>query len=156
MKRIAGLSLPVLLLCCLLGVFVGAGGYTVWYGEGMSYLSNDPRACVNWHIMREHYDGWQMASHHAHATCNDCHVPPGGLGKYLHKAENGFWHSKGFTLQDYHEPILIRPRNAMVLQQNCIRCHAEMVSEITAHHTTLADALGCIHCHGSVGHGPRR
>lgn len=156
MKLFVGLSLPVLLLCCLLGMFVGAGGYTVSYGGGMSYLSNDPKACVNCHIMREHYDGWQKASHHAHATCNACHVPPDGVAKYLCKAENGFWHSKGFTLQDFHEPIRIRPKNAVILEQNCVRCHREMVSEITAHSATGSDALKCVHCHASVGHGPTR
>ena len=80
--------------------------------EGFSYLSNDPKACVNCHIMRDHYDGWQKASHHAVATCNDCHTPHDSLSPSTSsKAENGFWHSKGFTLQDFHEPIRIRPRN---------------------------------------------
>jgi cytochrome c nitrite reductase small subunit len=122
----------------------------------MSYLSNDPKACVNCHIMREHYDGWQKASHRAHATCNDCHVPLSGVAKYLRKAGNGFWHSKGFTLQDFHEPIRIRPKNTVILEQNCVRCHREMVSEITAHSPTGSDALKCVHCHASVGHGPTR
>jgi cytochrome c nitrite reductase small subunit len=148
-------SKHVLLLCGLIGCFAGAGFYTFSYGEGHSYFSNDPKSCVNCHIMREHYDGWQKASHHAHATCNDCHVPPGGLEKYLTKAENGFWHSKGFTLMDFHEPIRIRPSNSEVLQQNCVRCHSELVSEI-AHRGSLADEVSCVRCHGNVGHGPTR
>lgn len=64
-----------LLLPVLIGMLTGAGGYTFYYAQGFSYFSNDPRACVNCHIMREQYDGWQKASHHGFAACNDCHMP---------------------------------------------------------------------------------
>lgn len=140
----------------LVGFCVGEGAYTVYYAQGLSYLSDDPKACVNCHIMREHYDGWQKASHHAVATCNDCHTPHDSIvSKYLTKAENGFWHSKGFTLQDFHEPIRIRPINSRVLQKNCLHCHHDLVDHIL----TPGDpqgGLSCVHCHQNVGHGPTR
>jgi cytochrome c nitrite reductase small subunit len=131
------------------------GGYTFYYGQGFSYLSNDPKACVNCHIMREQYDGWQKASHHAHATCNDCHVPHDLIGKYTTKALNGYHHSKGFTFQDFQEPIRIKPANAAVLNKNCLHCHGEFVREITAHRVVKDEELYCVRCHASVGHGPR-
>jgi cytochrome c nitrite reductase small subunit len=53
-------------MCILL---LGAGGYTFFYARGASYLSSDPRMCVNCHIMRDQFDGWQKASHHAFARC---------------------------------------------------------------------------------------
>src|SRR5688572_22035130 len=110
------LTLPALGLSVLAGVLLGGSAYTVHYAEGLSYLSTDPRSCVNCHIMREQYDGWQHASHHAVATCSDCHVPHDFVSKYLVKAENGFWHSKGFTLQDFHEPIRLRPVSLRILE----------------------------------------
>src|SRR5947209_19022165 len=110
-----GLSVAVLVLCVLLGIVLGAGAFTVHYAEGHSYLSDDPKACVNCHIMRDEYDGWQKASHHAVATCNDCHVPHGFFGKYATKARNGFWHSFYFTFQNFHEPIQISDRSAGIL-----------------------------------------
>jgi cytochrome c nitrite reductase small subunit len=143
-------------LFAALGVLAGAGSYTMYDGQGLSYLSNDPRACVNCHVMRDHYESWERASHHAHAACNDCHAPHGGLAKYVCKAENGFWHSKGFTFQDFHEPILIREKNSVILQQNCIRCHGEMVGDIVIHPSHGESTPECVHCHGNVGHGPRR
>src|SRR4029077_2189650 len=124
--------------------------------EGASYLSNDPRACVNCHIMREQYDGWQKASHHAVATCNDCHVPHDFLGKYLSKVDNGYHHSRAFTLQDFHEPIQIRQVNSHVLNQNCVYCHGELTSEIRSHVNGVEQAMDCVRCHDSVGHGPSR
>jgi cytochrome c nitrite reductase small subunit len=153
---LAKLNSATFLLCCFTGVFVGVGVYTFYYAQGAAYLSNDPKACANCHIMREHYDGWQKASHHAVATCNDCHVPHALLPKYLSKTENGFWHSKGFTLQDFYEPIRIRPRNLKTLNHNCASCHHELVSDIAATHGKSIEGLDCVRCHASVGHGPTR
>jgi cytochrome c nitrite reductase small subunit len=150
-KRLAAFA-----ICALIGISLGTGGFTVQYAEGLSYLSSDPKACVNCHIMRDQYDGWQKASHHAVATCNDCHVPHAFVPKYLVKAENGFWHSKGFTLQDFPEPIQIRPVSSRILNKNCVACHEDLVGEILAHGLAGDEVKGCVHCHASVGHGPLR
>ena len=145
-----------LLLVILVGVLAGVGGYTFYFAKGMSYLSNDPHACVNCHIMREQFDSWQKSSHHAHATCNDCHVPHDFIGKWLTKASNGRHHSEAFTLQNFHEPIVIRPANAAVLNANCLYCHRDYVREITAARVANDEELYCVRCHDNVGHGPRR
>ncbi len=145
------------MLAILVGVLAGSGLYTARYAEGLSYLSDNPKTCVNCHIMRDQYQSWQMASHHGFATCNDCHLPHDNLlHKFYIKAENGFWHSKGFTLQDFPEPIRIRPHNRLVLNENCVHCHEGLVREITSHGADTADAWNCIHCHVQVGHGPTR
>ncbi len=144
-----------MLLLLLAGVCLGLGGYTMYFARGLSYLSDDPRACVNCHIMQEQYDGWQKASHHGVASCNDCHVPHDLLGKYLAKAANGYHHSKAFTLQNFAEPIRIKPVNAANLQANCLRCHGELVGEVAGHAGPAGDALSCVKCHREVGHGPR-
>lgn len=151
-----GLSVSALSLSILSGVLLGTGSYTVRYAEGFSYLSSDPQACVNCHIMRDQYDGWQKASHHAVATCNDCHVPHSLVPKYLVKAENGLWHSKGFTLQDFHEPIQLRPVSARILNANCVACHRSLVNDILGHRADDHGSFGCVHCHSYVGHGPAR
>jgi cytochrome c nitrite reductase small subunit len=151
-----GVSVSGLVLCAFIGVLLGTGAFTVRYAEATSYLSNDPKSCVNCHIMRDQYDGWQKASHHAVATCNDCHVPHDTIPKYLTKAEDGILHSKGFTLQDFHEPIRMRPASEKILEANCIHCHQDLVGEIVGHGTTGNETLSCVHCHAAVGHGPER
>lgn len=150
------ISFPAFLLCVLLGVTLGAGAYTAYYAEGFSYLSDDPKACVNCHVMREHYDGWQKASHHGYATCNDCHLPADNMvRKYLAKGLNGYHHSKAFTLQDFHEPIRIGEKNRKILMANCIRCHESLVCDILQ--PGKADGgIDCIRCHERVGHGPTK
>jgi cytochrome c nitrite reductase small subunit len=97
--------------------------------------------------MRREYDAWQKASHHGVATCVDCHLPIGFFAKYQAKAANGYHHSKGFTFQDFHEPIQIKAANAQILQENCLRCHAAMVAEL------VPENVQCVHCHATVGHG---
>ena len=154
--RLLGFSVPALFLCILVGIVLGTGGFAIHYAEGLSYLSTDPKSCVNCHVMREAYDGWQHASHHAVATCSDCHVPHATVPKYWVKAENGFWHSKGFTLQDFHEPIRLRPVSVKVLNRNCLECHRDLVSGLLGHGELGGEDRGCIHCHASVGHGPQR
>lgn len=156
LKWLIGSSLATAVVWVLLGICIGSGTYTVYFGEGLSYLSSDPKACVNCHIMREQYDGWQKASHHAAAACVDCHLPHDFVGKWIAKAENGFWHSKGFTLQDFHEPIRIHQKNGRILQNNCIHCHQDFVHDVQVTSTAQNESLNCIHCHQHVGHGPTR
>jgi cytochrome c nitrite reductase small subunit len=103
--------------------------------------------------MRSNYDSWQKSSHHGVAVCVDCHLPIALPAKLLAKASNGYHHSKGFTLQDFAEPIRIKPRNAAVLQENCIRCHEPIVHELVSGAKTDSDAVFCVHCHFNVGHG---
>lgn len=141
-------------LAMFLGLLVGVGGFTFGYAEGLSYLSHDPRACANCHIMQDYYDTWQKSSHHHVAVCVDCHLPHDFVGKYLAKADNGFFHSLAFTLDNFHEPIQIKPRNRRITQRNCIECHAETVHQMLPE-SPDGETLMCIHCHAGVGHGPR-
>ncbi len=141
----------LLALSILVGAFLGLSLATFDYAEGLSYFSTDPAACANCHIMQPQYDAWQKASHHTVATCVDCHLPEAFFPKYLAKASNGWYHSKGFTLQDFPEPIEIKPANSAILQENCLRCHAELVHQISPG----AGCVACVHCHASVGHGER-
>lgn len=150
-----GLARIALALAILLGILVGIGSFTFLYGEGLSYFSTDPRACVNCHIMRPQYDSWQKSSHHTAATCVDCHLPHDFVGKYLAKADNGYRHSWAFTFQDFHEPIQINKRNARILQNNCVMCHADFVHGLVDGSREGPDAVSCVHCHADVGHGPK-
>ena len=134
-----------------LGIVVGLGGYTFLYAKGASYLTGNPAACANCHIMQEHYDGWVKASHRAVAVCNDCHTPPGFVAKYATKASNGFWHSFGFTTGRFPEPLRITPRNRNVSEQACRKCHQNIVEAIDGAHQQ-GSTLSCIRCHRGVGH----
>src|SRR5262245_13836729 len=147
-----GSSLSVV-LAVLLGLLAGIGGFTFLYAKGFSYMSDDPEVCVNCHIMRPQYDSWQQAGHHTVATCVGCHLPHGFIRKYLSKAENGFHHSRAFTLQDFHEPITIGFKASRILQENCVACHRDLMHQQLASATSPSDEVRCVHCHRGVGHG---
>ena len=134
---------------------MGLGAYTFHYAGGLSYFSSDPKACANCHIMRPQYDSWQKSSHHISATCVDCHLPQNFVDKYLAKASNGWHHSKGFTLMDFQEPIRIKASNSRILQENCLRCHEDTVHQMVAGTRHERDAVQCVHCHATAGHGER-
>ena len=138
-------------LAAVAGVVLGLAGFTLAYAKGLSYVSDAPEACVNCHVMRDQYEGWLRGPHQAVATCNGCHVPQDFFGKWTAKALNGFHHSKAFTLQNFHEPIRITPRNAAALEGNCLRCHGDFVSELERGHA--GEPAGCTRCHAGVGHG---
>lgn len=136
-------------MAALFGAALGAGAFTFSYGEGASYLTDDPAACANCHVMEEQYRAWLQGSHRNAATCNDCHTPHGLVGKYSVKAMNGFWHSVAFTTGWFHEPIMIKGRNRAVAEQNCRDCHAALT-----HAMAEPDdgSVSCLACHPSVGH----
>jgi cytochrome c nitrite reductase small subunit len=138
-------------LALALGAAAGLAGYTFIYAKGASYLTNDPAACANCHIMRDHFDAWRKSSHHAVATCNDCHTPSGFVGKYTTKALNGFWHSFYFTTGNFPDPLRITPRNRAITERKCRECHAGIVDMIEGTHRDAEDE-SCIRCHRLVGH----
>lgn len=148
----------------LIGIALGIGAFTFVYAKGASYLTNDPAACANCHVMSEHYAAWIKASHHTVATCNDCHTPHHPIGKYVVKVRNGFWHSFYFTTGNYPYPLRITERNHEVTEGACRYCHARITEavdhgiaavEAGAHPTGDVDAqepITCTRCHRYVGH----
>jgi len=141
-------------LAILVGILLGLGSFTFGYGQGASYLSNNPTACTNCHVMQGHHDSWLKSSHAHVAVCNDCHLPHDFVGKWVTKADNGFFHSLAFTTGEFHEPIQIKPRNRRVTQNACLHCHGDFVNNMLPAHEG-GDMLSCIQCHGDVGHALR-
>ncbi len=139
-----------ILAACTLGILIAIGGYTFIYAKGYSYVTNDPAACANCHVMDNHYRAWMKSSHRTAAVCNDCHTPPGLIPKYTVKAINGFNHSFAFTTGRFPEPLRITPMNTAATEKACRKCHEEIVTAIEGPHP--GNQLSCIRCHSTVGH----
>lgn len=139
-----------------LGLAAGLAAFTFGYAKGYSYLTNDPRACANCHIMTEHFDAWTKSSHRAAAMCNDCHTPHTLVGKYVTKAKNGFWHSFYFTTGNFPDPLRITEGNRRITEHACRDCHGEITEAIDpAAPAHTAGRLPCAGCHRYVGHWVR-
>lgn len=145
-------ALVPLLLGVPLGILLGVGVFTFGYARGYSYMTDDPNACRNCHVMREQYEGWQKSSHRTAAVCNDCHTPPGLFAKYFTKALNGYHHSLAFTSGRFPDDILITGRNQRVAEESCLKCHEDITSGIRSAHRPGDRSVSCVSCHRNVGH----
>lgn len=142
-------------LAAAVGIAIGLGAFTFVYAKGHSYLTNDPAACANCHIMDEHYAAWSRSPHRAVAACNDCHTPHDVIGKYTTKARNGFWHSFYFTTGSFPDPLRITEPNHRIVEESCRYCHERITEAIdpgTHGRATDAGSLTCTRCHRYVGH----
>ncbi|MHB9025559.1 MAG: cytochrome c nitrite reductase small subunit [Armatimonadota bacterium] len=138
----------------LLGIAAGIGILALRSSEFLSYLSDNPRTCINCHVMVPHYATWERSSHARVATCNDCHVPHESLAsKYLFKVKDGMRHATIFTMR--REPQVLRPSADAVhtIQQNCLRCHEGKLSQAML---LRAGGRRCVDCHRRVPHGDVR
>ncbi len=143
----------------LLGLLIGLGSFTFYISRAHSYLSDEPETCVNCHIMAPQYATWNHSSHREWTNCNDCHVPHDNVfNKYYFKAKDGMRHATIFTLRMEPQVIFIKDEGKRVVQENCIRCHSDLITddkllkktEVT-HNSRMARK--CWDCHQEVPHG---
>lgn len=149
-------KLPVILISgALLGVIL----VSVYLSKAWSYLSDDPKTCMNCHIMAPQFATWSHSAHREVATCVDCHIPHDNIfHKYWFKANDGLRHATIFTMRNEPQVIFIRDAGAKVVQQNCIRCHSnlltdsKLLSKTTSYQHYRSDRK-CIECHRETPHG---
>ena len=124
---------------------VSAAGFFVLFGPPkMIELTESPQFCA---LCHSNQNGDWVHSAHRTEKCIDCHLPNDNFANhYLWKSIDGgkdlFFHFSG--LGDGNETELTR-HGKMVLQDNCIRCHVDMVSHIN-------NKRSCIDCHRPIGH----
>jgi cytochrome c nitrite reductase small subunit len=141
------------------GAMLGLLFYIVYISNAVSYLSDEPETCVNCHIMAPEYATWSHSSHREVAHCNDCHVPHNNLvNKYYFKAKDGMRHAYMFTMRLEPQTIFIRDEGKHVVQQNCLRCHEDLVhnDKMLAYTSTFHDSFNernCWDCHRETPHG---
>jgi cytochrome c nitrite reductase small subunit len=143
----------------LIGIGAGLAGLVLHVGRATSYLSDDPRTCVNCHVMAPQYATWFHSRHREVATCNDCHVPHDNVIRhYAFKASDGMRHSFMFTFRLEPQVIRIHAAGQRVVQENCVRCHAGSVhmtrlSEVRGDDTSGREGMRCWACHRETPHG---
>jgi len=143
----------------LAGILFGLSLFILYISNAASYLSDDPLTCNNCHVMNPQYATWERGSHGRVATCNDCHVPHNNfINKYLFKAQDGLRHATIFTMRWEPQVIQIKEAGKNVVQQNCIRCHQNIVHRVSIQNVTFdnykeGEGLLCWSCHRETPHG---
>ncbi len=141
------------------GIMLGLVIYIMYISNVGSYLSDDPKTCVNCHVMGPQYATWFHSAHRENATCNDCHVPHDNIfSTYFFKAKDGLRHATVFTQRAEPQVIQIKEEGAEVVMQNCIRCHtplfddSELVASTKGLHSENSEEK-CWTCHRETPHG---
>lgn len=159
------LDLPLgvkLAVAGLAGALCGLALFLVHISNFFSYLSDNPKTCVNCHVMVPQYVTWFHSSHREVATCNDCHVPQDNIIKtYGFKAIDGMKHSVIFTLRAEDQAIMIGKMGKSAVQTNCQRCHRQLFEQASYLPQTLKNfhlrtERTCWECHREVPHGTAR
>lgn len=142
-----------------MGIFTGIFFLVLHISMAASYLSDEPKTCINCHVMYPHYASWAKGSHANVATCSDCHVPQDNFfRKYYFKASDGLRHATFFTMRWEPQVIQIKDASVNVVQENCIRCHLDLVDMtqlVTVTGSMARDNEGklCWDCHRETPHG---
>jgi len=150
---------PVIVLA---GILVGISAYLFHISRATSYLSDKPETCINCHVMVPQYYTWSHSSHREVAHCNDCHVPHDNFfSHYYFKAKDGLRHATIFTLRNEPHSIFIKEEGENAVQNNCIRCHTELIEAGTLSSTNPEmfknrSERKCWECHKDVPHGKIR
>ena len=108
-------------------------------------MSESPEFCAQCH---QNQNGDWLHSAHRRVKCIDCHLPNDTIADhYVWKAIDGgkdlFLHITG--MGDGNDTELTS-HGRLVLQANCIRCHADMVSRMDTERS-------CTDCHRPIRHG---
>lgn len=141
------------------GAMIGLLSYAFYVSNAVSYLSDKPETCVNCHIMAPEFATWNHSSHREHANCNDCHVPHNNaVNKWFFKAKDGLRHATIFTARAEPQTIFIKEAGIKVVQNNCVRCHNDLVTnerllvQTNVYDQHFEERL-CWECHREVPHG---
>jgi cytochrome c nitrite reductase small subunit len=143
----------------LLAIITGLGAFVFYESNAVSYLSDKPETCINCHVMYPQYASWSHSSHGRCTNCNDCHVPHDNFfRKYFFKAKDGTRHASIFTMRGEPQVIQIKKAGKTVVQENCIRCHYDLVNmvnlvEVTANNNIDGRGKLCWDCHRETPHG---
>ncbi len=142
----------------LLGVVTGLSLLIIYISRAPSYLSDNPAACVNCHVMNPQYSDWVHSSHRRAATCNDCHIPHDNfIVKYYSKAEEGMKHATYFTMRWEPQVIYKDEDDIDYLLKNCRRCHEptismEFLNSVQPGYHNWLKERRCMDCHRESPH----
>ena len=133
--------LPAFAVLFLLSLFV-------FFGPPDIYTkTSSPEFCASCHVMEYEHDAWLKTGLHRAIKCVDCHLPNDNFARHLiWKGVDGTKDVIYFYGRLFSEHLRISAHGSLTVQENCTRCHGEMVSRITV------EDRACWSCHRRVNH----
>ena len=135
--RVSGLLVLVLALVI---------GYVSFGPPGLYARSGTPEFCAQCHVMEAEYESWFHNGGHRRLKCIDCHLPNDNMARHLTwKGYEGMRDAFDFYSGRVPETIRVSESGAVILQENCRRCHGETVARIN-------EDRNCWQCHRRLSH----
>lgn len=135
------LYLLVLVIILLIG-----GSFLAFGPPGLYAKSEASEFCGSCHVLEMEYETWFHSGAHRGITCVDCHLPNDNLARHLvWKGLDGVKDAVKFHTGRVSEPMRISSHGAAVVNDNCRRCHAEIISRIN-------EDRQCWDCHRKMTH----
>lgn len=136
----------------ILGLLLGLCAVVVIGVQGMHAFTKDSSFCVSCHVMEPVYGTWSHSSHREIAGCNDCHTDQTNyFTKSYTKATAGVQHLYHNTMGSIPTPIRIAEKNTQLVQDNCLRCHQDVVVNLN-----MDPSRRCFDCHRYTPHSNYR
>jgi cytochrome c nitrite reductase small subunit len=131
----------------IMGAIVAVLGLFVAFGPpGLYAKSESPEFCGSCHVLQPEYETWFHSGAHQNIKCIDCHLPNNNLANHLFwKSVEGVKDTLAFHTGRVSDTIRISTHGAAVVQNNCQRCHAEVISRV-------AMDRQCWDCHRRMTH----
>jgi cytochrome c nitrite reductase small subunit len=110
-------------------------------------MTSTPEFCASCHVMEYQHDAWLKNADHRHLDCVECHLPNNNFVNHIMwKGYDGTKDVIFFYGRLYADELRISAHGKRTIQENCIRCHGEMVFQINT------DDRDCWSCHRRVNH----
>lgn len=120
--------------------------------QGVHALTKDPSYCVSCHVMEPVYGTWSHSSHREIVGCNDCHTDQTNYAtKTYTKITSGVQHLYHNTFSDVPDSIRMNEKNNEMVQNNCLKCHQDVVRNIS-----MDPSRQCFDCHRYTPHSNYR
>jgi cytochrome c nitrite reductase small subunit len=135
-----------LLLLIVLAVAAAMGFFLAFGPPGLYAKSESPEFCGSCHVMESQYESWFHSGVHAQIKCVDCHLPNDTMARHLMwKSLDGMRDFVAFHTGRVSDPIKISSHGVQIVQENCLRCHGEIVARISTDRN-------CWECHRRYSH----
>ena len=127
-------------------VLTGVGTFIAFGPPGLYAKSETPEFCGSCHVLQPEYEAWFHSGAHHRIKCVDCHLPNDNLANHLlWKTLDGVKDAVKFHTGMVSDDIRLSKNGARVVDDNCRRCHGELISRVNIDRR-------CWDCHRSLPH----
>jgi len=131
----------------LFAIFIALFLFIFFGPVDLYHKTSTPEFCSSCHVIEGQYDAWAKTAIHRNIDCVECHLPYSNpITHFAWKGYDGMKDVVFFYGRLYEDDIQTSNHGIKTIQNNCLRCHDQMVSNMTIEDRT------CWSCHRRINH----